>query len=218
MLPEANCVIGLSGFMKSPATEINGIDWMAQQNGGQFDPVLFGDYRDSQDNILNSASLGDFFNDAFPVQDFGTPYFTNDPVSKKEPMKEIKTAQKDSPSQLTPAVDKEKFLTCDKIWYVAHILMEGFKLTLWFTGNACKRPRNPMMKKSTWTSCVPSLNSRPSAQVKVLSLPRKTLMRYWVQCPRGRTISSRCLCDLLLVGGLNSHERRGYDMKTGVNL
>ncbi|KAM0740773.1 hypothetical protein ACQRIT_005957 [Beauveria bassiana] len=51
------------------------LDWLAQQNGGQFDPQLFNDYREPQQNILSNPSFDDFFNDAFDA-DFLTPFNT----------------------------------------------------------------------------------------------------------------------------------------------
>jgi AP-1-like factor len=48
-------------------------DWLSQQNGGQFDPQLFGDYREPQENVLSNPSFDDFFNDAIDG-DFFTPY------------------------------------------------------------------------------------------------------------------------------------------------
>lgn len=48
-------------------------DWLAQQQGGSFDPQIFGDYREPQDNILSNPSFDDFFNDALDA-DFFTPY------------------------------------------------------------------------------------------------------------------------------------------------
>ena len=98
---------------------------MAQQNGGQFDPVLFGEYRDPQDNILNNT-FGDFFNDAFgPLNDFGSPYNSGDfvnPAPKRDLMKEIEVTQNGSAeSTLKQANKKEEalqFLTCDKLWCV----------------------------------------------------------------------------------------------------
>ncbi|RSL75923.1 hypothetical protein CEP51_010425 [Fusarium floridanum] len=48
-------------------------DWLAQQNGGQFDPQLFGDYREPQENVLSNPSFDDFFNDALDT-DFFVPY------------------------------------------------------------------------------------------------------------------------------------------------
>ena len=54
---------------------------MAQQNGGLFDPVLLGDYRDSPEGI--SSFNGSFFNEALPSQDFNTPYNTGSPESHR---------------------------------------------------------------------------------------------------------------------------------------
>lgn len=51
------------------------LDWLTQQNGGQFDPQLFGGYREPQQNIMANPSFDDFFNDAFDA-DFFTPYNT----------------------------------------------------------------------------------------------------------------------------------------------
>ena len=103
---------------KSPNIDINSIDWMAQQNGGAFDPVLFGDYRDPQDNILNNNAFGDFFNDAFPTQDFGTPYFTGEAPPKKDLMQEIEVKKNADPSKLVSQNDIKNYLACDKLWYV----------------------------------------------------------------------------------------------------
>lgn len=104
--------------MKSPVSEINGIDWMVRQNGGQFDPVLFGDYRDTQDNILNN-NFGDFFNDALPLQDFGSPYNTGEVSNvppKRDLMKEIEVTQNGGPEEIAPAEAKMLFLNCDQLW------------------------------------------------------------------------------------------------------
>ena len=98
---------------------MNGFDWMAQQNGGQFDPVLFGDYRDPQDNIVNS--FGDYFNDAFPINDFASPYNTGNMTSqqpKRDFMKEIDVQANRSPNGMSPDQEQRKFLACDKLWFV----------------------------------------------------------------------------------------------------
>lgn len=56
----------------NPGSEFS-FDWLANQNGGQFDPVLFGDYRDSQEAIVGDGDFNNgFFNEAFPY-DFGSP-------------------------------------------------------------------------------------------------------------------------------------------------
>ena len=110
-----------SSVMKSPVSEPNGIDWMAQQNGGLFDPVLFGDYRDPQDNILNH----EFFNDAFLLQDdFGTAFNTGkatvaSPASKRDLMKEVELQQNGRPEEeIVPGEAPKQFVDCDKLWYV----------------------------------------------------------------------------------------------------
>lgn len=115
-----------SSVMKSPITDINGIDWMAQQNGGQFDPILFGDYRDPQDNILNNSTFGGYFNDAFLAQDFNSPFNTGDviasPPPKRDLMKEIELQQNGTEDFLLPHAftknnDPMQTLTCDKhLW------------------------------------------------------------------------------------------------------
>ncbi|KAJ6442112.1 AP-1-like protein [Purpureocillium lavendulum] len=91
-------------------------DWLANQNGGHFDPQLFGDYREPQDNILANPNFDDFFGDAFNA-DFITPY--NMPAAgptktgpKKNLIDEIDAKQN--------AVDDEppkSNMNCNQIWY-----------------------------------------------------------------------------------------------------
>ena len=104
---------------------------MVQQNGGTFDPVLFGDYRDPQDSILNN-SFGDFFNDAFPSPvDFTSPYNTGESVDAPQPqpqpqpqkrnlMEEVEVQQNGGPEkeEFISDVNPKQFLTCDKLWSV----------------------------------------------------------------------------------------------------
>lgn len=91
-------------FTNSPIYDVNGIDWMAQQNGGQFDPVLFGGYRDPQENILNYEAS--FFNDAFNDRDFTTPFYTGEPLSplaKVGSMKDIEERPNGIEDGVTPS-------------------------------------------------------------------------------------------------------------------
>lgn len=130
---DSNAPSAPSSTMKSSEFN-NGIDWLAQQNGGQFDPVLFGDYRDPQDNIMNS-NLGDFFGDAFFAQDFGTPFNTGELLSepqqsqqsmappapsKADALKECEAAQhaNDDPAAVVPEEKPKQYITCDKLWLV----------------------------------------------------------------------------------------------------
>ncbi len=124
MISEANSASAGLNLVKSPTADINGFDWMAQQNGGQFDPVLFGDYRDPQDNILNN-SFGDYFNDAFPFNDFTSPYNTADIASQPsglDLMEKTDMRQNESPKEIGPGGEKQQFLTCASVWLVPLIL------------------------------------------------------------------------------------------------
>lgn len=63
---------GFGQFGATDATNNNnfdfGIDWLANQNGGQFDPVLFNDYRESQDAIIGGGDFsGGLFDDTFAL-------------------------------------------------------------------------------------------------------------------------------------------------------
>lgn len=102
---------------KTPATDVNGIDFFVNQNGGQFDPALFGDYRDSQNAIVGDGDFtGGFFNDAFPT-DFGSPFHFGDTpaVQKPNPLEEIER-QQDGDDEVVPGEDTTQMLNCHKIW------------------------------------------------------------------------------------------------------
>ncbi|KAK8014485.1 hypothetical protein PG990_007781 [Apiospora arundinis] len=96
--------------------DFSNFDWLANQNGGQFDPQLFGDYREPQDNILANTTFDDsFFNDAFDA-DFITPY--NMAPSPKVPKKNICAeidARKEDEDTIV-ATENGKLLTCTNIW------------------------------------------------------------------------------------------------------
>lgn len=102
-------------------------DWLAQQNGGQFDPQLFGDYREPQENILSNPSFDEFFNDAIDT-DFITPYnMAPSPVLHKKNIIDEIDAQKDDFNDHAP----QKSMNCNQIWYVAceELLTSDKKLT-----------------------------------------------------------------------------------------
>lgn len=114
--------------MKSPSNDIHGIDWLAQQNGGQFDPVLFGDYREPQEKFSTSYSYDGYFNDAFSFQDFSNPFNTGEttasPIQKRDLIKEMELlqdgAQGDSVVLTAPPAAVENnnakhMITCDKL-------------------------------------------------------------------------------------------------------
>ena len=133
-----------SSVMKSPAADINGIDWMAQQNGGQFDPVLFGDYRDSNDALFNN----DFFNEAFLAQDFTTPFNMPESTSpippKKDLMQQVEEQQNGGDDEVVPGEQPKQFLTCDKLWLVTS------SLRLSTVTKIMQGPRQGFRKSSVW--------------------------------------------------------------------
>ena len=91
-------------------------DWLAQQNGGQFDPQLFGDYREPQNNVLANPSFDDFFNDAVD-NDFFTPFNMG-----PNPVDVGKTNLIDEIDAQKSAVHEEPektAMSCNQIWYVS---------------------------------------------------------------------------------------------------
>ena len=125
MLSESNGGPKLPGSAITPSYDPNGFNWLAQQNGGGFDPVLFGEYREPQ-NAVVSQDFGTFFNDAFPLPDLGSPLHNfNDvapsPLSKADPTGQVDTAQKGE-EEVVPGEDRGKLMTCNKIWFVQVIL------------------------------------------------------------------------------------------------
>lgn len=96
-----------------------GFDWFAQQNGGQFDPILFGDYREPQDAVL-TQDFGDFFNDAFSLPDFGDSLeHTNTNTStapKPNLISQIDKSQDAEEEEVVPGEDRTRMMTCSKIW------------------------------------------------------------------------------------------------------
>jgi AP-1-like factor len=91
-------------------------DWLAQQNGGQFDPQLFGDYREPQNNILANPSFDDFFNDAIDT-DFLTPFNVapSPNLSQKKNICDEIDAQQDKVHEDPEQPDKSS-MSCNQIW------------------------------------------------------------------------------------------------------
>lgn len=106
---------------KTPNTDTKGIDHFATQNGGQFDPILFGDYRESQAAVVGDGDFTNgFFNDAFVMPDFGSPFHFGDTpaVQKPNPLEEIEKLQDGVDEEVVPGEDTTQMLNCHKIWYV----------------------------------------------------------------------------------------------------
>ncbi|QKX59560.1 uncharacterized protein TRUGW13939_06696 [Talaromyces rugulosus] len=116
----------LGQLRPTAADESLSFDWLVQQSGGgNFDPLLFQDYREPQDAIL-SQDFGAFFNDAFPLPDldspFGnmnndvsTPNATNAGAPKTDLIAQIDKKQ-DEEDEVVPGEDKSQMMTCTGIW------------------------------------------------------------------------------------------------------
>lgn len=106
---------------QAPVDDTLGLDWFASQNGGQFDPVLFGDWREPQDAVL-SQDFGTFFNDAFPLPDLGSPSHNfNDVATQPQQKKDLISQVEDkADEEVVPGEDKAQMLSCTKIWYVSN--------------------------------------------------------------------------------------------------
>lgn len=96
------------------SVDFNDVSWLAAQNNFQFDPQIFGDYRDSQQNIIAATGGFDdsFFNDAFDA-DFTTPYnmplVTPPSQAKTNILNQIDAAKEADD-------DAGALLTCNGIW------------------------------------------------------------------------------------------------------
>lgn len=105
------------------AVTTNSLDWLTQQNGGNFDPVLFADYRDPV-NEINAGINMSFFDDAFPMTtsfaDIESPFGSS--LRKKDLVPDADRAEngEDEEDEVVPADDPRKMLSCNKIWYVFH--------------------------------------------------------------------------------------------------
>lgn len=112
-----------AGATKTPAVpEPTGFDFFANQNGGNFDPTLFGDYRESQSAIVGDGDFTNgFFNDAFPLGDYGSPFHFGDTpaVQKPNPLEQIERLQ-DGEDEVVPGDDPTNLLNCHKIWSVSY--------------------------------------------------------------------------------------------------
>ncbi|KAL4806400.1 transcription factor PAP1-domain-containing protein [Aspergillus unguis] len=144
---------------------VPGIDYMAQQNGGQFDPLLFGDWREPQDAIL-SQDFNTFFDDAFPLPDLGSPShnLTEADTHAQQPKKSIlEEMDNKMDEEVVPGEDKAQMLSCTKIWYVPLIVAALVTILTDLTGTAFNPWRSSATARSTSTTCVQNCAQRLDA-------------------------------------------------------
>jgi AP-1-like transcription factor len=114
--------------VKTPGADANGIDFFATQNDGQFNPVLFGDYRESQNAVMGDGDFtGGFFDDAFGMGSYGSPnfHFGDTPAittaNKPNPLEQIERIQDGDDEEVVPGEDTSQMLNCHKIWSVSFV-------------------------------------------------------------------------------------------------
>jgi AP-1-like factor len=152
-----------------------GLDDFAQwlpQTDFQFDPQVFGGYRDPQENILSNG-FDDFFNDALDV-DFVTPF--NLPVTSPVPPKKDLIAQIDAAKEdyhdhiSTPG----QVLDCNKVWYVrSSLICFSYSLINSLTGRKYQIARRPKAATLTWKASALTYKRRPSAMAPAQWLARR---------------------------------------------
>jgi len=106
--------------LKTPGFDLNGIDWFAQQNGNQFDPQLFGDYREPQNNILAGGLYDDtFFAEAFALPEFNStsPFnLTASPAAPKKDLVQEIDQKLSQEEEVVPGEDRTQLLSCNTMW------------------------------------------------------------------------------------------------------
>ena len=166
------------GNLQNPSFDINGIDWFAQQNGNQFDPQLFGDYREPQENILSGDAFTDsFFSDAFAMPDFNSPFnVAPSPVPPKKDLVAQIDLQQNEEEEVVPGEDRSQLLSCNTIWYVLFTFCHAVERHLLtnMTGTASKLA--PKLRKANLISISSARTSKrkPSAPRPVLSSMSRT--------------------------------------------
>lgn len=173
-IPRTMSETGESGNLETPAFDINGIDWFAQQNGNQFDPQLFGDYREPQENILSAEPYSDsFFTEAYALPDFSSPYnIAPSPAPPKKDLVAQIDAKQNEEDEVVPGEDTSKMLNCNTIWYVLSDALQLFaynspnpieSITDLAPGIDYKLARRSRRGNSTLTSFARIFKRRPSA-------------------------------------------------------
>jgi hypothetical protein len=145
--------------------------WLPQ-NDFQFDPQLFGGYRDPQENILSQGFDDSFFNDAVDI-DFLTPY--NLPIPSPAPPKKDLISQIDAAKDDDEPATGNMLLKCNEVWYVRPApASTSCGLTNKLTGRRYRTAPRPRAAISTWTASAPICRKRPNATALVLWSARRT--------------------------------------------
>lgn len=148
-----------SAFSTAPNNDFNSLDWMASQNGGTFDPVLFGDYRDTQDAIVGGGDFSNgLFDDSFASFNNTFPFADTQPAPSAqvpaqtacqklmERVNQCAEGLTNDPLLIVPGEEQktsasaeeesENYLTAHNLWYVLSSATTPSSATL--THNPCR--------------------------------------------------------------------------------
>jgi AP-1-like factor len=175
----AQVVDTITATVNTDNNNLKDFDWFANQNGGQFDPVLFGDYREPQNAIVGDGDFtGGFFNDAMPTMDFSSPFNWADltaptgltpAIQKSNPLEQADALQAGLDEEVVPGDNPNSLLSCHKIWYAISIFSQFQASTNIASGTNYKTAKTSKMEASTLTVYV--RNSEPRRAV-----PRQALL------------------------------------------
>lgn len=176
----------------SSASGLNDYNWLPQDNF-QFDPSLFGAYRESQENILSNVLDDSFFNDALDA-DFTQPY--NLPTTAAAPKNNL-IAGIDSAEDTKTSVPPGEDLACHRLWQVFQVRPVCLPSANEMTGRSSKVSRRFKVAISTWTVSARTCKRRLSAPAMVSSSTSRTSKRYCrnssALARRTGVTSARCL-------------------------
>lgn len=193
--PADQCILDVLNN-QTPGSDFNNFDWLSSQNGGQFDPVLFGDYRESQDNILGTGDFsGGFFDEAIPPLDDSLfndfmPAPAKSPVqpqpAKRPNLMEQVEQQRDGTDTdafneiMMNKIEQKatKMMTCPEVWYVALVddSLSSARPLIISAGNHSRARKISKAAISTLTRCARILLQKQNAR-KVVSASLARLLR-----------------------------------------
>lgn len=158
--PAADICADLSHYAGAGVNDFT--QWLPESDF-EFDPQLFGDYREPQNTVLSHGFDDSYFNDAFDM-DFPTPY--NLPVTGPATAKKDLIAQIDAAKEADETVPGSQVLTCPKIWYGQPVAAPRLcHLTNTHIGRSFRIAPGYKTAISTWTAFVPICRRRRSALV-----------------------------------------------------
>ncbi|KAA8565822.1 hypothetical protein EYC84_009644 [Monilinia fructicola] len=106
-------------IMKPPFSMSTELIGLLNKTTISFDPQLFGDYREPQNNVLSNDAFAlddGFFADAFDMPDFNSPFNVPSPMATKKDLVQQIDEKQNEDDEVVPAEDRSTMLSCNTIW------------------------------------------------------------------------------------------------------